>query len=119
MRDVNLYPTQPLVPQCLASRDDIFKGGGADLGLRICARLCLREEGDTDANDHLGGASRKREERPSLDHTFDETDREVEVCFAETPRDDAVSSTDETKGGSEDVMRLVGYTDRSPVQTPN
>jgi hypothetical protein len=115
MRYVNLYPTQPLVPQCLASCDDCFKGGGTDLGLRICARLCLRDEGDTDANGHLRGAPRKREERPSLDRTFDETDLEVEARFTETLRDEAVSS----KRGSEGVMRRVGHTDRSPVQTPN
>ena len=93
MRNVDLYPTQPLVPQSLALGDDFFKGSGTDFGLRICACLCLGEEGYTNTNGQLSGAPRKREERPSLDCTRDETGLKVEARFPKTPCDEAVSST--------------------------
>ena len=53
MRHVNLYPTQPVVPQCLALALNIVKRGGTNLGFRVGTSLFLGEERNSAADDHL------------------------------------------------------------------
>ena len=88
---VYLYPIQPLVPQRLAPSENIFERGGAYFRFRVAARLLLRNEGNADADGHLGWLPCEREESPRFDHAANEANREVEARFAETSRDDAVS----------------------------
>ena len=88
---VYLYPTQALIPQCLALSEDFFKRGSANFGFRIVARLILRNERNPDANVHLGWVPCKREESARFDYTADEVNREVELRFTKTSRNDAVS----------------------------
>jgi len=116
---VYLYPIQPLVPQFLAPSENIFKRGGADFGFRVAARLLLRNEGNADADGHLGWLTRKREESPRFDHATDEVNREVEPRFAETSRDDAVSVCDKFGPPVRRMEEGILYTYGSPVQTPN
>jgi len=63
MRHVDLYPTQPLIPQCLAPGFNFIERSSANFGFRVGASLLLGEERNSDVDDHLRWAPRKREER--------------------------------------------------------
>ena len=90
MRDVYLYPTQPLVPQRLAPRLYLIERSSADFGFRVGTSLLLREERNSDADGHLRWAPRKREERAGFHHVANKATRESKLRFAKSSCDEAV-----------------------------
>ena len=90
MRHVYLYPTQPLIPQYLALGLYLIKRSSADFGLLVGTSLLLRKEGNSDADDHLCWASRKREERAGFHHVANKATRESKLRFTKSSRYEAV-----------------------------
>jgi hypothetical protein len=117
MRHVYLYPTQPLIPQCLALGLNFIKRGSTNLGFRVGTSLLLREERNANADDHLCWALRKLEERARFNHVTRRTTREYELCFAKSSYDVAVPMF--PKFNSPTGSSKKADTDGSTVQTPN
>jgi hypothetical protein len=90
MRHVYLYPTQPLIPQCLALGLYLIERSIADFRFRVCTSLLLREERNSDPDDHLRWAPRKREERAGFHHVAIKATRESKLRFAKSSCDQAV-----------------------------
>jgi hypothetical protein len=90
MRHVYLYPTQPLIPQCLALGLYFIERSSANFGLRIGTSLLLRKERNSDADDHLRRAPRKREERAGFHHAANKATRESKLRFTKSSRYEAV-----------------------------
>ena len=87
---VYLYPTQRLVPQCLALSENIFERGGADFRFGVVASLFLRNKRNTNADCHLCWVFRNREQSPRFNYATEAVKGKAEVRFA-TPRDCAIS----------------------------
>jgi hypothetical protein len=90
MRHVNLYSTQPLIPQCLALGLYFIERSSADFGFRVGTSLLLREERNSDTDDNLRWAPGKREERAGFHHVTNKAAREYKLRFAKSSRDEAV-----------------------------
>jgi hypothetical protein len=90
MRHVYLYPTQPLIPQCLALGLYLIERSSANFGFRVGTSLLLGEERNSDSDDHLCWAPRIREERAGFHHVANEAIRESKLRFAKSSHDEAV-----------------------------
>ena len=117
MGHVYLYPTQPLIPQCLALGLNFIKRGSTNLGFRVGTSLFPREERNADPDDHLCWVPREREERARFNHITSRITREYELCCAKSSYDVAVPVL--PKFNSPTGSSKQTDTDGSTVQTPN
>src|SRR5258708_22707058 len=90
MRHVYLYPTQSLVPQCLALGLYCIKRSSADFGFRVGTSLFLRENGTANADGHWRWTPREREESAGFHHVANKTTRESELRLPKSSCDEAV-----------------------------
>jgi hypothetical protein len=68
----------------------LIERSSANFGFRVGTSLLLREERNSDADDHLRWAPRKREERAGFHHVANKATRESKLRFAKSSRDEAV-----------------------------
>jgi hypothetical protein len=68
----------------------LIERSSANFGFRVGTSLLLREERNSDADDHLRWAPRKREERAGFYHVANKATRESKLRFAKSSRDEAV-----------------------------
>ena len=90
MRHVYLYPTQPLIPQCLALSLYLVERRVSDFGFRVGTSLLLGKERNSDADEHSRWTPRKREQRARFHHVANKGTWETKLCFTKSSRDDAV-----------------------------